>query len=95
MILDHGQVQRIVTVRDAAGTGETRRWRIRTIAGGDAVAAQFEDAVLSGASVECTADVAALNRGLSAAIAQGALVVAVSATESSLEEAFRSSVTAR
>lgn len=95
VILDHGQVQRIVTVRDAAGTGEARRWRIRALTGADAVASQFEGAVATGTDVECTADVAALNRGLAAAIAQGALVVAVSASGSSLEEAFRSSVTAR
>lgn len=94
-ILDHGQLQRIVTVRDAAGSGVERRWRIRTVAAPDAVAARFHGAVVTGNEIECTADVAALNRGLAAAIAEGALVVAVTPAESSLEEAFRSSVTAR
>ena len=94
-IMDHGQLQRVVTVRDAAGSGAERRWRIRTVAAPDAVAARFHGAVVSGNDIECTADVAALNRGLAEAIAEGALVVAVAPAESSLEEAFRTSVTSR
>jgi ABC-2 type transport system ATP-binding protein len=95
-IIDRGQIQRVVTVRDASGGSvEARRWRIRVQAGAEAVVAQFEGAVLSGTDVECTADVAGLNRGLAAAMAQGAMIVGVAPTESSLEEAFRSSVTVR
>lgn len=95
-IIDRGQIQRVVTVRDASGgTADARRWRIRVQAGAEAVVAQFEGAVQAGADIECTADVAALNRGLAAAMAQGAMVVGVAPTESSLEEAFRSSVTSR
>jgi len=95
-IIDRGQIQRVVTVRDASGGSvEARRWRIRVQAGAEAVVAQFDGAVLSGSDIECTADVAGLNRGLAAAMAQGAMIVGVAPTESSLEEAFRSSVTAR
>lgn len=94
-IIDHGQLQRVVTVRDAAGSGAARRWRIRAVAAPDAVAARFHGAVVAGNDIECTADVAALNRGLAEAIAEGALVVAVAPAESSLEEAFRTSVTSR
>jgi 3-dehydroquinate dehydratase len=94
-IIDHGQLQRVVTVRDAAGVGTERRWRIRAVVAAEAVAARFHGAIVSGHDIECTADVAALNRGLAAAIAEGALVVAVAPAESSLEEAFRTSVTSR
>ena len=91
-IIDHGRLQRIVTVRDMAGSTEPRRWRLQVAMGADAVVAQFEGAVARGGVVECTADVPALNRGLAAAIAAGALVTAVLPAESSLEEAFRSAV---
>jgi ABC-2 type transport system ATP-binding protein len=92
-IIDRGRIQRIVTVRDAAGSGVERRWRIRAITAPDAVAARLAGAVVRGQDIECTADVAALNRGLAEAIAEGALIVAVAPAESSLEEAFRSAVT--
>lgn len=91
-IIDRGRIQRIVNVRDAAGSHEARRWRIQVAIGADALAAQFEGAVSQGMSIECTADLAALNRGLAAAIANGALISAVIPAESSLEEAFRSAV---
>lgn len=92
-IIDHGRIQRIVSVRDAVASGGTRRWRIATAAGAAALAAQLAGAEVRGEMVECTADVAELNRALAAAIAQGALVTAVAPAESSLEEAFRSAVT--
>lgn len=92
-IIDHGQLQRVVTVREAAGAGVERRWRIRALVAPDAVASRFHGAVVNGNDIECTADVAALNRGLAEAIAAGALVLAVVPAESSLEEAFRTSVT--
>ena len=91
-IIDKGQIQRIVTVRDAAGAGESRRWRVRAAVGIDALAAQFAGSVVNGESLDFSADVVALNRGLAAAIAQGALVTAVAPSESSLEEAFRTAV---
>jgi ABC-type multidrug transport system ATPase subunit len=92
-IIDHGKIQRIVSVRDAIAAGGTRRWRIVTAFGASALAAQLEGAEVRGEMVECTADVAALNKALATAIAQGALVTAVAPAESSLEEAFRSAVT--
>lgn len=92
-IIDRGRIQRIVDVRGAAAGHDQRRWRLRAQAGAEALVAQFPGASVSGEVVECTADLAALNRGLAAAIAQGALVSAVAAAESSLEEAFRAAVT--
>lgn len=92
VIVDHGRVQRIVDVRTNSAAGGERRWRIQCMAGADAFAAQLPGATLVGDAVECRADVVALNRGLAAAIAQGTLVINVSAAESSLEEAFRSAV---
>lgn len=94
-IIDHGQIQRVVTVREAAGSGAERRWRIRAVSAPEALAARFHGAVVNGPDVECTADVAALNRGIAEAIAEGALIIAVAPAESSLEEAFRSAVTNR
>ncbi len=94
-IFDHGRIQRVVNVREAAAGSAERRWRVRVVAAPDAVAARFLGATIVGNDVELTADVAALNRGLAEAIAEGALIVAVAPAESSLEEAFRSAVTAR
>ncbi len=91
-IIDRGKVQRVVSVRDVSGSTEPRRWRIRVASGVDALAAQLELPVVNGDAVECTADVAGLNRALAAAITQGALITAVAPAESSLEEAFRTAV---
>lgn len=91
-IIDHGRIQRIVTVREMAGNTAPRRWRIQVASGAEALIAQFEGALARGGMVECTADVAGLNRGLAAGIAAGTMVTAVLPTESSLEEAFRSAV---
>jgi ABC-type multidrug transport system ATPase subunit len=92
-IIDRGRIQRIVTVRDAAAGAAPRRWRIRAVAGADALVAQLPGATVTGDTIDCLADVAGLNRALAAAIAQGALVGAVAPAESSLEEAFRTAVT--
>jgi len=96
-IVDRGHIQRVVSVRESAGHSTARRWRIRVAQASEAVLASLPGAVLtaSSADVECTADVAALNAGLAAAIMQGALIIAVAPAESSLEEAFRSAVTLR
>lgn len=92
-IVDKGRVQRVVDVREAAGgSSAPRRWRLRAQVGIDALAAQFPDATVSGDTVECSVDLAGLNRGLASAIAQGALLSSVAPAESSLEEAFRSAV---
>ncbi len=94
-IIDRGQIQRIVSVREALGSTAERRWRVRCATGADALLAQWAGAVERDGFVEGSADVIALNRALAAAIAAGALVTAVAPAESSLEEAFRSAVTAR
>lgn len=91
-IIDHGRIQRVVSVRDAAGDGTPRRWRLRAAAGFDALLAAFPGSVAVGGALECTMDVAELNRGIAAAIAQGARLTAITPAESSLEEAFRSAV---
>jgi hypothetical protein len=94
-IIDRGHIQRIVSVRESAGQGTARRWRIRVAQAPEALVAQLPGASMIGPDVECTADVAALNAALAAAISQGTLIVAVAPAESSLEEAFRSAVTVR
>ena len=92
-IVDKGRIQRVVNVREATGlTATPRRWRLRALAGIDALAAQFPDATIDGGTVECEADIAGLNRGIAMAIAQGALLASVAPAESSLEEAFRAAV---
>ncbi len=94
VIVDKGRVQRVVDMREAAGaTGAARRWKLRALAGVEALAAQFAGATRNGDTVECEADVAGLNRGVAAAIAQGALLSSIAPAESSLEEAFRTAVT--
>jgi len=94
VIVDRGRIQRVVTVREADGAvgSIVRRWRIRAAAGMGALAEQFPGALVSGESLECTVDLAALNHGIATAITQGALVASVTAAKSSLEEAFRSAV---
>jgi ABC-type multidrug transport system ATPase subunit len=93
-IIDGGRLQRVVSMREADGAlgSVVRKWKVRAAAGIEALAAQLPGAVVSGQSLECTLDLAALNAGLAAAIAQGALVTAVVPSESSLEEAFRTAV---
>lgn len=94
LIVDRGRVQRVVDVRGAAtDAAAPRRWRIAAVAGHDALLARLPEAVRAGDAIECRADLAALNHALAAAIAQGALVTAVTPAESSLEQAFRAAVT--
>lgn len=94
-IVDRGAIQRVVEVRAGAGITAPRRWRVRATQAPDAVLAAFSGAVVNGADIEVTADVAGLNAGLAAAIGAGALVTSVGPAESSLEEAFRSAVMPR
>ena len=93
-IVDRGRLQRVVSVREADGAvgALVRRWRIRAAAGVDALVAQLPGAVVTGQTIECTLDLAALNHGVATAIAQGALISSVVPSESSLEEAFRTAV---
>jgi ABC-2 type transport system ATP-binding protein len=92
-IIDQGQVQRVVSVGAAAATG-AMAYRVRVSANADSVLAAFPGATLGTAGdVEVPpVDLVALNGGLAAAIAGGALVSAVIPRESALEQAFHSAV---
>lgn len=97
VIIDRGRVQRIVDMHRAE-TGESaavRRWRIRVLAGADALLARLGEATRTGDTIECIADVGTLNRALAEAIGAGVLVGAVVPAESALEHAFHSAVGAR
>jgi ABC-type multidrug transport system ATPase subunit len=94
-IIDRGRIQRVVAVSGAPVTG-LMAYRLRVVAGGDALVARFPGSTL-GANGELDVpplDVPTLNAGLAAAIAGGALVSAVMPRESALEQAFRSAVAA-
>ena len=92
-IIDHGRVQRVVTVSGSSAIG-AMAYRVRVAANPDAVLAAFPGAALgTNGDVDVPAlDLVALNGGLAAAIAGGALVSAVVPRESALEHAFRSAV---
>lgn len=91
-IVDRGRLQRIVRTRGAEKTGVTRyRLIVRQPA---PVAEIFPDAaaVADGEFDVQVEDLAALNRGLGALIARGALIVSATPAYSSLEEQFRQAV---
>ena len=92
-IIDHGRIQRIVNVNSAPATG-VMAFRVRLAAGADALAAQFHGAtVLPSGEVEIPpVDLPALNAGMAAAIAGGALIATLTPRESALEQAFHSAV---
>lgn len=92
-IIDRGRIQRVVTV-GAAPVSAVAAYRIRTVAGGDALVACFPGAVLAAnGDVDVPpVDVPTLNAGLVAAIGGGALIIAVLPRESVLEQAFHSAV---
>ena len=92
-IIDHGRIQRIVNVNSAPATG-VMAFRVRLAAGADALAAQFQGAtVLPSGEVEIPpVDLPALNAGMAAAIAGGALIATLTPRESALEQAFHSAV---
>jgi ABC-2 type transport system ATP-binding protein len=94
VIIDRGRVQRIVDMHRAetSESASVRQWRIRVLAGADALAARLPGVTRTGDTLECTADVATLNRALADAIGAGALVGAVVPAESALEHAFHSAV---
>jgi ABC-type multidrug transport system ATPase subunit len=92
-IIDRGKIQRVVTV-SGAPVSELMAYRIRVVAGGDALTARFPGAVPSGGGdLDLPPiDVPTLNAGLAAAIGSGALISAVIPRESALEQAFHASV---
>jgi ABC-type multidrug transport system ATPase subunit len=92
-IIDQGRVQRVVSVGGSVAAG-AMAYRLRVSANADAVLAAFAGATL-GANGDVDLpplDLVALNGGLAAAIAGGALVSAVVPRESALEQAFHSAV---
>jgi ABC-2 type transport system ATP-binding protein len=92
-IMDRGRVQRVVTVSGASVTA-LMAYRIRVVAGSDALLAQFPGGML-GATGDLDippVDVPTLNAGLASAIGSGALISAVIPRESALEQAFHSAV---
>lgn len=92
-IIDHGQLQRVVTV-SGAGVSELMVYRVRSVSGADLIAAQF-----AGATVSPTGEIdlpavtiATLNAGIAESLAAGALISAIIPRESALEQAFHSAV---
>jgi ABC-2 type transport system ATP-binding protein len=92
-IIDHGQLQRVVTV-SGAGVSELMAYRVRAVSGADMIAAQFP-----GATVSATGEIevppvtiGTLNAGIAGALAAGALLSAIIPRESALEQAFHSAV---
>ncbi|MFI5312015.1 MAG: ABC transporter ATP-binding protein [Gemmatimonadales bacterium] len=92
-IIDKGRVQRIVQVSGAT-TSTHVAYRIRVVAGADAVLSCFPGAALgANGDVEVPpVDIVTLNEALAAAIGSGGLVSSVAPSEGALEQAFHSSV---
>lgn len=92
-IVDHGRIQRVVSIGGSAVAG-AMAYRVRVSANPDSVLAAFAGSTI-GANGDVDVppmDLVALNGGLAAAIAGGALVSAVVPRESALEQAFHSAV---
>jgi ABC-type multidrug transport system ATPase subunit len=92
VIIDHGRMQRIVTIADADVAATA--WVVRLTAGADLLAAHFPscEPLPDGSWLVRAFDLDALNRALGAAISAGARVAAVAPHESSLEHHFREAV---
>ena len=98
VILDQGRLQRVVSTGAAAGAGDGEAtYRITLVRGAELVEGVFPAArPLGRGEVEVeAASIAALNAGLAALLARGALVAAVTPTHSALEHEFRDVVHAR
>ena len=93
-ILDHGRLQRVVTVRGAAANGTAAREWVLRVAGDPApFTAAFPGATIAGDEVHTPAiGVAELNAGLQAALAAGAHLTGVAPRESTLEAEFHKAV---
>ena len=92
-IIDHGQLQRVVTV-SGAGVSELMAYRVRAVSGADLIAAQFPGATISATGeIDLPAiTIATLNAGIADALAGGALIAAIIPRESALEQAFHSAI---
>jgi ABC-2 type transport system ATP-binding protein len=92
-IIDHGQIQRVVTVSDA-GVSELMAYRVRAVSGAAMIAEQFAGATVSSTGeIDLPAvSIVTLNAGIAEALAAGALISAIIPRESALEQAFNSAV---
>jgi ABC-type multidrug transport system ATPase subunit len=95
-IIDHGRLQRVVTVRDAGDsrTAGARVYIVRVVGDSAALLGAFPGAsvVSPGEVVLPPLGVSALNAGLQAALARGAQVTGLSLRESALEAEFHAAV---
>jgi ABC-type multidrug transport system ATPase subunit len=95
-IIDHGQLQRVVTVRAGEAPEGAAPWRLSVARGGELVPTVFPGAQLAeGEWVTAALDLDALNAGLMGLLAQGALVSGVAPAHTSLEQQFREAVGVR
>jgi ABC-2 type transport system ATP-binding protein len=93
LIIDRGEIQRIVDLREAGAT-VSAAYRVRAAAAAELLLRAFPGAVelTSGEVTIPDVDLVALNRGLAWAIAEGAMISAVVPVESALEREFRAAV---
>ena len=93
-IVDRGRLQRLVRTRDTASGPTPTQYRIVARNATSLMAETFPGAIVAGEGEfdVPVADLAALNDGLRALLAGGALIVSVSPAYSSLEEQFRQAV---
>ena len=93
-IIDHGQVQRVVHVRAAAAGTAHVTYRLTLERGAEAAQRHLPGAtVLADGTIEVAAgDLVALNAGIAAAIADGAVFRAIGPAHSALEQQFREAV---
>ncbi len=94
VIIDHGRIQRVVDLRAAAPAAALAAYRVRVAAGADALVAAFPGSAERepGTVLIPALDLVTLNRGLSRAIADGAIVSAVQPSQSALEREFHAAV---
>lgn len=94
VIIDHGRIQRIVDLKARVASVEVSTYRVRAVAGADALVAEFPGAVETepGNVLIPALELGALNRGLARAIAGGAIIAVVQPVQSALEREFHAAV---
>ena len=92
-IVDRGRVQRVVDLRAGTPSGGRVRYRLEVESGAGHVTRHFPAATRSGESFDVeAADLVALNHGIAAALADGAVFRAIAPAHSALEQQFREAV---
>jgi ABC-type multidrug transport system ATPase subunit len=97
-IIDHGTLQRVVSIRAAASAAAqgAAPWRLTVARGAELVPSIFPGAQLAeGEWITAPLDLDSLNAGLTGLLAQGALVSGVAPAHTSLEQQFREAVGVR